>query len=249
MRSICFVLDGKGGVWKSTIAQAAAIALMDDGKRSVEIVDCDTTNALMVSAFGRDATKSVDLAEAEAAGRFAARMKSSADYCVVDVGARDEARIVEMLPDLCEIAAKEKCSIVAFRPITLSSFTQRNAAAFAKISQKLGVKVILIQTRGQGRTAKHYAGWESSKLRAAALSWGAVETWMSDVGVRWADEIPSFGITFDEVARGDFSRVSEEHRSDAEQIFDDDLQAHMGLWLHANVTRFREAMNSVGVAL
>lgn len=247
MRAICFVTDNKGGIWKSTIAHTVATTLMEDGKRSVDIVDCDTSNSLMVSAFGDAATKMIDLSEAESAGRLYARMKSSADYCVVDVGARDEARIIEMLPALSKIAAKEKCLIVAFRPITLSSFTQTNAVAFTEFTKDLDVKVIMVQTRGQGRTLKHFAPWEASNLRAKALSMGAVETYMSDVGIKWADEIPSFGITFDEVARGDFSRVADEYRADAEKIFDEDLQSHMALWLDANVNRFRAALAKVGV--
>ena len=153
--------------------------------------------------------------------------------------------VIEMLPALSTIAAKEKCQIVAFRPITLSSFTQANAAAFIEFTKDLGVKVIMVQTRGQGRTLKHFAPWEVSKLRVKALSMGAVETYMSDVGVKWADEIPSFGITFDEVARGDFSRVMEVNRADAEKIFDEDLQSHMALWLDANVNRFRAALTKV----
>lgn len=248
MRAACIVMDGKGGVWKSTIAQAVTIALADNGKRVVDVVDADTTNALMVSAFG-ESTRMIDLGEAEAAGRLAARLKSSSDFCVIDIGARDEARVRELLPDLCSVAARERCLIVVFRPITLSSHTQRNAVSFAKFAKEIGVKTVMVQTRGQGRTLKHFAPWELSKLRAAALSWGAVETWMSDVGVRWADEIPAFGINFAEVACGDFSRVAEADRADAEQIFDEDLQSHMSLWLHSNVTRFREAMTSVGLSL
>ena len=92
MRALCFVLDNKGGVWKSTIAQTVVTTLAEDGKRSVEIVDSDTSNSLMVSAFGDAAAKMIDLSEAKSGGRLYARMKSSADYCVVDVGARDEAR-------------------------------------------------------------------------------------------------------------------------------------------------------------
>jgi hypothetical protein len=246
MRVMVFVLEGKGGAWKSTIAQTLVLMLGDDGKWMVEVVDCDTTNSLMASAFGKDSIKYVDLGEAEAAGHLSARMKSTADYCVIDVGARDEVRVIDMLPALAKMAAKEKCQIVVFRPITLSTFTQRNAVNFIELSKNLGVKVVMVQTRGQGRTAKHFAPWEASGVRSSALAMGAVETYMTDAGIRWADEIPSFGITFAEVAGGDFSRVKEENRADAEALFDEGLQAHMALRLWDNATRFRQAMVDVG---
>ena len=84
------VLEGKGGVAKSTIAATSVLALRSDGRRSVKIFDGDTTNSCMVSMFGEEATL-LDFAEPDTAARLSVALRSAYDAFVLDTGARDEA--------------------------------------------------------------------------------------------------------------------------------------------------------------
>ena len=242
------VLEGKGGVAKSTIAATSILALRSDGKRTVKIFDGDTTNSCMVSMFGDEATL-LDFAEPDAAARLSVALRSVYDSFVLDTGARDEAKILEMFSDLAAKASKAKIPLVQFRPITLSSFVQNNAASAVRRLAPLGVKTVLVKVLAQGRTETHYRDWDSSKTKAELLKHGAVEMSMTDLGVRWADEAAAFGLSYHEIAFGQFDRVPEHLRGYATKLFDENAQEHFTNWLEKNCKRILDALFALGIKL
>ena len=72
---------------------------------------------------------------------------------------------------------------------------------------------------------------------------------LGDCGVRWGDEVPAFGLSFQEVALGDFSRVDPKFRELAETVFNPGIQAHIGMWIEENAKRLLEALRAIGVKL
>lgn len=246
MRLGAAVIEGKGGSCKSTAAATIVHALRSDGKRSVLVYDGDTTNSSMVSMFGDEAVL-VDFSEPDAAARLSVALRSTADAFVLDTGARDEAKVLEIYQDLAAKAVKAKIPLVQFRPITLSSFVQANAVSSVRRLAPHGIKTILVKILAQGRTAKHYLDWDQSAAKAEVLTLGAVEMAMTDLGVRWADEATSFGLTFHEIAMGIFDRVPEHLRPLAAQLFDEAAQEHFAMWLETNCRRVLEAIQALGL--
>lgn len=242
------VLEGKGGVAKSTIAATSILALRSDGKRTVKIFDGDTTNSCMVSMFGEDA-QLLDFAEPDAGARLSVALRSQQDAFVLDTGARDEAKILEMFSDLAAKATKAKIPLVQIRPVTLSSFVQNNAAAATRLLAPLGVKTLLVKVLAQGRTAAHYRDWDGSRTRAELLKLGAVEMSMTDLGVRWADEAAAFGLSYHEISFGQFDRVPESLREYAMKLFDENAQEHFATWLAKNCQRILESLQALGIKI
>lgn len=243
-----FSIEGKGGVGKSTVSGLAVDAISQDGKRSVAIVDGDTTNSTMASMYGN--VDLIDTSEEEAAGRISAHLKSSHDYMVMDMGARSEAVFIKkILPRLVRGRKKNDVELVALRPITLSTFVQNNAVSFVELTAPLGVKTILIRNVSQGRTEDHFADWNKSRGRKTALDLGAREVDMSDAGVRWGDEVPAFGLNFSAAARGDFSRVDPEYLSMVERLFTKGVQAHLGFWVEENAERLLLVLQELGIKI
>ena len=248
MRAALFSIEGKGGVGKSTTSGLAVDAMSQDGKRSVSVVDGDTTNSTMASMY--DNVDLIDTSQEEAAGLISAHLKSSHDYMVLDMGARSEAAFVnKILPRLLRGRKKGDVELVALRPITLSSFVQNNAVSFVKRTAPLGMKTILIRNLSQGRTEEHFADWGKSPGRKVALELGAREMDMSDAGVRWGDEVPAFGLSFNAAARGDFSRVDPEYQPLVERLFTKGVQAHLGFWIEENAERLLFVLQELGIKL
>lgn len=233
---------------KSTTSALAVDAVSQDGKRSISIIDGDTTNSTMASMY--DSVDLIDTSEEEAAGLISAHLKTSHDYMVMDMGARSEAVFIQkILPRLMRGRKKADVEFVALRPLTLSSFVQNNAVSFVKQTAPLGVKTILIRNLSQGRTADHFADWDKSQGRKAALDLGAREMNMSDAGVRWGDEVPAFGMSFSAAARGDFSRVDPEYLPLVERLFTKGVQAHLGFWVEENAERLLLVLQELGIKI
>ncbi len=246
MLAFCVTIEGKGGVGKSTLTGLAVDALAQDGKRSIVVIDGDTTNSSMASMF--DDVELIDPSEAEAAGKISAVLKSSVDFVIMDTGARSEAKMLNsILPQLMKTTKKAGIPIVVLRPITLSSFVQQNAVAFAKKVVPLGVKVLFVRMLCQGRTEEHFYDWDQSQGRQSALELGVVEMNLSDAGVRWGDEVPAYGLSFNAAAQGDFSRVDPEFLADAERLFTAGIQAHLGFWVESNAEELLKALSKLGI--
>lgn len=243
------VLEGKGGSCKSTIAATIILALRADQKRSVRIFDGDTTNSCMVSMFGENEATLIDFAEPDAFAALSVALRSSYDAFVLDTGARDEAKILEMYADLAVKAGKAKIPLVQFRPVTLSGFVQNNAVSSVRRLAPLGVKTVLVKVIAQGRTQKHYEEWNRSAARAEIIKLGAAEIEMTDLGVRWADEAAAFGLSYHEIAFGIFDRVPEHLRPLAIKTFTEEPQEHFSTWLDKNTRRIMDALQSLGIKL
>jgi hypothetical protein len=247
MKLIVFVLEGKGGACKSTSASVCVEALMQDGKYRVDVIDTDTTNSTMSSLFP-DA-KLVDMSHAEFIGHFLAALKSDSDFVVVDTGARDESRLRAKMKLLAQKAKEAKVQILVLRPITTSSFVQNNAISWEQFAHPLGIRTIFVRALCQGRTDEHFTTWTNSIARKDALARGAVEVDLTDAGVRWADEVPAYGISFREVALGDFSRVASDDLEMALETFNEAIQAHLGFWAEENAIALKNAFAQVGIKL
>lgn len=109
--------------------------------------------------------------------------------------------------------------------------------------------MVIVRNLSQGRTKTHFADWDQSAGRKAALEAGAVEMDLTDCGVRWGDEIPAYGLSFQEVAMGDFSRIDPSLQGFARTIFTEGVQAHIGMWIEENATRLLDALRKLGVKL
>lgn len=243
------VIEGKGGSCKSTTAATVALALISEGRRSVQIFDGDTTNSCMVSMFGEDRATLIDFSEPDAAAYLSVALRSTFDAFVLDTGARDEAKVLEVFADLAAKAAKSKIPLVQFRPVTLSSFVQNNAVSATRLLAPLGIKTVLVKVVAQGRTRQHYLEWDQSVAKADLLKLGAVEMEMTDLGVRLADEAAAFNLSFHEIAFAQFDRVPEQIRPLAVKLFDEHVQEHFAMWLDKNCRRVLDALQALGIKL
>ena len=168
---------------------------------------------------------------------------------VIDTGARSEATFIALLERVLPKAKAEKVSMIVLRPLTLSSFAQNNAVSFVNRLAPKGIKVVLVRNLSQGRTKEHFKDWHQSAGRKAALAAGAVEMDLTDCGVRWGDEIPAFGLSFAEVAMGDFSRIDPSLQQIARQTFTKNVQSHIGMWIEENSIHLLDALRRLGIKL
>ena len=239
---LVLIKEGKGGVGKSLIAQIMAATLRDGGKYSVGFINSDTTNSTTSSI---EQTRFADLSKTETRGVVLNCLQALAngtfDSMVWDSGARDEARIVEILPWLTKEIKSMGGQLVVVRPITLSTAVQTNAVTFMAIAKKLGIAVIFARNLGQGRTAEHFLHWDATSARANALDAGAIEVALSDAGARWGDEAGGFGLSLSDVALGEFSKARED-ADEAAKIFDEDVRSWLSIWLSETVDDFRAAL-------
>jgi len=241
--------EGKGGVGKSLLMQTVAATLQSDGSARVAFLDTDTTNSSLISVVDAEEARFVNLRRVESAGTIANSIKRMADgaydHIVLDVGARDEVEIIRQLPLMAAEAKRARATIIAFRPINLSSQVQRNAVAFAEnIATKYNVKTIFVRNLGQGRSEEDFAHWNTTRGRARALKSGVVEIDMEDAGARWGDEAAGFGLTVAEAALGRFERAGDD-AADAARIFTDDIQAWLSIWLERQTAAIRAAIQRV----
>jgi len=242
---IAMAPEGKGGVGKSLLMQVVATALQDDGRSRVGFLDSDTTNSNLASIF--EGVRSADLRKVEASGTIKNAIKQiedgKIDHLVFDVGARDEAGIINVLPFMALEAKRVKATIIAFRPLTLSSNVQTNATIFSvNVAPRYGVKTIFVRNVAQGRTVDDFAYWDKTEVRRNAIAAGVLEMDLEDAGTRWGDEAGGFGITLAEAALGKFERAGE-FAAEAAKIFDEDIQAWLGIWLDRQCQVIREVID------
>ena len=251
MKAYFSVFDGKGGVGKSTLALLLWQKLRDKyGHDAVAVIDTDSTNSVMASVIG-DNVKRGDMASVKSAAVFIRPIRENVhEAVVVDGGARDEAAIRAVMADhIIPELAKIKTPLVVLRPVTTSSFVQRNLISFVKTYQPLGVRVILCRIVAMGRTPESYWRWERTQARAQMLALpGVAEMIVDDLGAEYADEAVAFNLSFGRIAEGDFSSITDpEELSDAKRVFDEDVQLHFSLWMGRHIQRLEEALEKVGV--
>ena len=266
--TLFIVLDDKGGVGKSFIAQVIAAIIRYFEVYKVRMVDTDFSNSISAQIF--KTTKMLNLDERVHIGVLMNIIKELMSgvfqHAVIDAGARDEGKVRKLLPWLAQLVRNAGGRIVVIRPITLSSHNQRNAASFMNLAAELGVPVVFVCNESQGRQPEYFDGWKATQTCASALEKGAVQISITDADVRYADEAVGFGLSMWDVAAGDFSKLEfseelhpdadedarrefDERRANAEadlaaahEFFNDDVVAFINEWLRLNIATIGAAI-------
>lgn len=244
---LIIVMEGKGGVGKSVTADAAHYCFASSGY-VVRDIETDTTNSTM-STVRAD----VLLADtAEAGWRSAVNVLiteklegTSLDVIIMDVGARDEVHVRAELEFFVETMARVGGQVLVIRPVTTSSFAQRNAIDFAMTTAHGLIATVFMQIRAQGRKEHHFARWSKTQSLAEAKHAGACDTWIDDLGVEIADEAVGLGLSFGDIAEKNFAKAGEE-ADEAREYFDARKVDWVQSWLKDQKKRwlpvFRQAI-------
>ena len=208
-RAMLIAMEGKGGVGKSTVTNVAVSGFRRKNFK-VRTIESDTTNSSMSMVFKDTTLMSVQRPDFRGViAEAAEQLKDGVfDRVVIDLGARDEAEVKLYIPKLARMLAESGVDLVIVRPITTSHFVQNNAMAWVRETKGLPVKTVFVRNHGMGRSETEYAAWFKLNVRAAALASGVVEVGLEDVGARLADDCVSAGLSFSDLAYGDFSRSS-----------------------------------------
>ena len=224
---VVIVMDDKGGLGKSLLAQIVAALLRSSCSSESEVImiDSDGNNS---SSYQVDPNaRMLDLKNNKEAPFLQALRKVQEGSCrhiVVDIGAREERQMIAMLSWLLTVVGKQGGRVMVARPITLGSHNQRNARQFMNMADKLGIPTIFVQNHGQGRDPEYFYDWQNSQTYAEATELGAVHTEMPNFGVRHSDEAIGFGLSIADCAMGDFSKIEDdEERRLAANYFNNDV--------------------------
>ncbi len=259
--TVFIVLDDKGGVGKSFIAQVVAAIIRYFDKYDVGMIDTDYSNSSTAQIDQN--TKMLNLDEKVWMGTMIKIVRDLASqkihHAVLDAGARDERKIRKLLPGLNDLVRNAGGRIVVIRPITLGPHNQHNAATFMDIAQDLKIPTIFVCNEGQGRYPEYFDTWKSTDTLGNAFEKGAVQTSITDADVRYVDGAVGFGLSMMDVATADFSKLEfneempsdadEEARNDfeqrradaaldrtaAEELFTTDVIAFIAEWLRINI--------------
>lgn len=246
LKLFVIVMDNKGGVGKSKMAEICHYALANPagGTRKVYVGETDNANKTMNMTVGAefidlDAVEWTghleDIGDRMAAGEF--------DHAVLDLGARDEAVVKKFLPEFVNILTHLGIRLVVVRPITLSTFVQNNASRFCSKTKTDEIGVVMVRNLSQGREEKYFADWMKTETRAAMIARGAIEIDMEDAGPRWSDEAIGFRLTFSDIAFGRFDKIQdEEFRELAIQVFTRPVQRFLTQWLKRQAQVFASAL-------
>lgn len=247
-RVVALVLENKGGVGKSRIAEILYYTLTDgeDASKKVLVGETDSANRTMKMV---GASEFIDLNQVEWTGQLeyiGERIAAGEfDHAVIDCGARDETAMRAFLPEYARLLAGMGIRLVVVRPLTLSTFVQNNAYRFVTKVKTDDMAVIAVRNAGQGRTGQ-FGHWLAKRARAEMLSCGVIEIEMEDAGPRWSDEAVGYGLTFADIAFGRFGKiVDDEDRQDAVGVFERPIQLFIARWLRAQAQSFGDALNAV----
>ena len=244
-RAMLIAMEGKGGVGKSTIMNVA-VAGYRKRKLKIRTIESDTTNSSMSMVFSDTTLISVQRPDfkgvlAEAAEQL---RDGTFDRVAVDLGARDEAEVKAFVPKLAQMLADYGVDLICIRPITTSHFVQNNAIAWVKDMQGLPVRTVFVKNHGMGRSKEQYAAWTQLAAHKAALASGVVEIGLEDVGACLADDCVSAGLSFIDLAYGDFSR-SELSKELLSSLFPRSAQLTMLDWVDEMSDRLLDAFDLV----
>lgn len=236
------VVENKGGVGKSLIAQILSIALDQKGDGRVQLIDADVATKSFSSVTQ---ARILDPNKIESVGAILNVIEDIASDvhsgAVMDTAGGDEEVIRSLLPWLTARAREKGVRLLVARPITISTRVQAGASRFAHDNRENWT--LLVRNLGQGREKDDFAGWEASDARKFALANGAVEVELTNAGTRWGDEAAGFGLSLAEAALGRFDRLKDGERQFAESVFTRDIRSWLTVWLSRQVTVFREAIH------
>ena len=241
------VLDGKGGVGKSVISGTVVFSFESLGALMAKF-DTDTTNSTLTDMYS-DA-RLIDVSKADWSAPITYAISQIAKdgaprLMLIDAGARDEAKIKERLGMIATKMAAMGGRLLVIRPITTSNYAQTNAIEFAMTTAKTDIAVVFMRIEAQGRTPEDFDDWKNLGALKEALATGAVDTFMSDLGVKHADNAVAYGLSFEDVAMGRFDKLEEDEDRARKDLppetqgwFLDWLVEHRERWLAA----FRDAL-------
>ena len=242
---LVIVMDDKGGIGKSLLAQllTALLRCNCDKEEDVLVIDSDSENSTSYQIDPQ--ARMLDL-KRNREGAFLNAFKRVRDgtcrHIVVDVGAREEQPMTAMLPWLLSIVRRLGGRIIVARPITLGSHNQRNARRFMDTADHLDIPVILVQNEGQGRDGEYFEDWRNSRTCEQCLELGAAQTEMLDFGVRNSDEAIGFGLSLADCAVQNFEKIDDvEERELAQNYFVDDICAMINERLRVCMRRIGDA--------
>lgn len=240
---VIFVLEDKGGVGKSVIAQMIAAMLSFEQKYLVQMVDTDFSNSTSAQIF--TGARMLNLNEKASLGAFSNLLRALKEkmfhHLVFDVGAREEKTVRLLLKTIVGLVRALGGEVVVFRPISLGSHNQTNACNFMDVAEPLGISTVFVVNEGQGRLVEYFDRWKSSVARSTALNRGAVETHIHDAGILYLDEAIGFGLSLTEIALRDFTKLSDEDRVAAEGVFTEDVCAWVNMWMCRSMMALAEA--------
>jgi hypothetical protein len=244
---VTLVLENKGGVGKSRIAEILYYTLTngEDPSRKVLVGETDSANRTMKMV---GASEFIDLNLVEWTGRLeyiGERIAAGEfDHAVIDCGARDETPMRAFLPEYARFLAGLGVRLVVVRPLTLSTFVQNNAYRFVTKIKTDDMAVIAVRNLSQGRTLAMFDGLAKG-ARTEMLARGVIEIAMEDAGPRWSDEAVGYGLSFADIVFGRYAKIkNEEDRKDAIAVFERPVQLFLARWLRAQAQTFGDALKA-----
>lgn len=248
MSKMYLVMENKGGTGKSTIALLLShMAIAENHKSSIALIDTDFNSSAIYSIYN-DITYMIDITNNENACWSEPFLRRKSIDCIVVDGCTGSERALrrQLRDNILPVAEEASRELIVVRPVTTSRFTQLNIASFCKeFADEIGngrIRLVLVRIEAQGRAPEDYEQWASSKTRGEILELGVVEMALDDLGTRYADEMVGAGLTFAQVAAGDFTGVEEQYRDMVATVFDEDVQYHVNLWCARNIERMKKAM-------
>lgn len=244
---LIIVLDGKGGVGKSVISGTVVFSFESLGALMAKF-DTDTTNSTLTDMY--DDARLIDVSKADWSAPITYAISQIVEdgaprMMLIDAGARDEAKIKQRLGMIATKMAAIGGRLLVIRPITTSNYAQTNAIEFAMATEKTDIAVVFMRIEAQGRTPEDFDDWKGSDAIKEALAAGAIDTFMSDLGVKHADNAVAYGLSFADVAMGRFEKLKKDEARARQDLppetqawFLDWLVEHRERWLAA----FREAL-------
>lgn len=246
MKIVAMVLENKGGVGKSRIAEILTYTLSggESPDKKVLVAESDSANRNMKKV---GASEFLNLSAVEWTGQLdyiAERIaEGEYDHAVIDFGARDEPPIRAFLPEYAKYLASRDIRLIVLRPLTLSTFVQNNAYSFVMRVKTDDMGVITVRNLSQGRILALFSDWIKKKARAAMQAKGVIEIDMEDAGPRWSDEAVGYGLSFSDVVFGRFDKIkNEEDRKDAVEVFKRPVQLFLARWLRNQAQTFGKAL-------
>ncbi len=240
---LALILENKGGAGKSTIAQIVIETLRLNGEK-VHVIETDTSNSSMATTgLATGAVASTREEGFEGALIEAIRMidRHKVDNAVVDCGARDEADVMPLIPELAQEMTRIGGKLIVFRPITTNHFIQNNAVECAKELRDTDAGVIFVSNISCGRRPEHFRRWYGTKTFNALTEAGVVSMEIGDAGPVLADNAVSLGLSFSDVAMGQLDKAGA-YAALARELFDDRLQFATASWLARSTRAMEEAI-------
>lgn len=233
------IVEDKGGVGKSTIADALHAGLTQGGLR-VGMIDIDGSNSVGVmqhedAIFG-DTSDAGWQAKISIAVRAMATGKGM-HVLILDSGARDEYHVRAELEDFNEKMSAFGGRILVVRPLTTSRFTHANAAKFAQDTAETNIAVVTMEVQAQGRTEKNFTRWRASDACRKAKEAGAEMTHIESFGIEFIDDAVACRLSVGDIARENFDKKTAHPK--AREVFGEEgvvwaqdiVKKHMRRWL------------------